>query len=386
MVTASYVSAEMQALDASAQDAGVLIINEVGLDPGIDHMSAMKMINEATQDGKGRVKRFSSLCGGLPAPEAAGSSPLGYKFSWSPKGVLLAARNSSRWREDGKIHEVQGSDLLAHASPLILNNAFSFDVLPNRDSTVFAELYQLAEAPTFFRGTLRYRGFCDRMLALSRVGLLEPGPVDHLRGVPSGISLRQWLAALVGASNPEQLEAVISKNLCDDVQKVGLEFMSWMGLLSEAPMPAGVRVDSPIDVTTALLNREEMSYTEGERDMVAMYHELDVERPDGSVERHTATLIQYAEPHGATAMARTVGLTAAICAQLVLDGPKNFGCGVQRPLTRTWYEPVLQCLEGEGIKMDERMHLVSAARQNTAAGAGGTTSTSSTAPMLLSKF
>jgi saccharopine dehydrogenase-like NADP-dependent oxidoreductase len=198
MVTASYVSPEMESLDAEARAAGALIINEVGLDPGIDHMSAMQMIDAAKARG-GCVMSFSSLCGGLPAPEVAGSNPIGYKFSWSPKGVLLAARNASRFKDAGKLREIPGPDLLASAKPLMLNNAFSFDVLPNRDCTVFADLYGLSDAPTFFRGTFRYHGFCSRMLALARLGLLEPGPVPSLMASRDARwSCRDWLAQVLG--------------------------------------------------------------------------------------------------------------------------------------------------------------------------------------------
>jgi len=369
MVTASYVSEEMQSLDADARDAGVLIINEVGLDPGIDHMSAMQMIHQATAGADTKVLRFSSLCGGLPAPEAAGSSPLGYKFSWSPKGVLSAARNAARWRQDGQLQEIAGSNLLANSKPLTLNNALAFDVLPNRDSTAFAELYGLSHAPTFFRGTLRYRGFCDRMLAVARLGLLEPGPIATLGPLTSSGQQpmrRQWFAALLGLPSDDvaSLRKALQERLCSgglskEQVEVGEEFVGWLGLLSDTPLPASATpLDSPIDVTMALLKREEMSYLPGERDMVAMYHELVVERANGAVERRTATLIEYAEPNGATAMSRTVGLTSAIVAQLVLDNAAPFGTGVQRPLRKEWYEPVLQHLDGEGIRMDERTELL----------------------------
>ncbi|CAE7789442.1 lys9, partial [Symbiodinium microadriaticum] len=119
------------------------------------------------------IIRFASLCGGLPAPEVAGTNPIGYKFSWSPRGVLVASQNAARWKEDGKLREVAGVDLLAQAKPIIINNSFALDVLPNRDSTLFAELYGLEDIPTFFRGTLRplhcelvLRYSCDESLRL----------------------------------------------------------------------------------------------------------------------------------------------------------------------------------------------------------------------------
>jgi hypothetical protein len=139
----------------------------------------------------------------------------------------------------------------------------------------------------------------------------------------------------------------------------GVEFVAWLGLFDEKPLPVDTKLDSPLDVTAQLLQRSEMAYKPGERDMVAMLHELDVERHDGQVERHVATLIEYGESRGASAMARTVGLTAAICAQLVLDAPTgHFGAGVQRPLRPEWYEPVLAQLGEEGIHLDERVELL----------------------------
>jgi len=366
MVTASYVSPQMQELDAEARAAGVLIINEVGLDPGIDHMSAMKMIDEAKAAGK-KVLKFSSLCGGLPAPEAAGSSPIGYKFSWSPKGVLSAAKNPARWCEDGEMREIPGDALLASAAPLLLNNAFAFEVLPNRDSTTFADLYGLPDAPSFFRGTLRYRGFSEKMLALAKLGCLQAGPVPQLaaaRDSKMPWTLRKWLGQLLGlkgelAIEEETVHQALRARLGDGAS-AGFDFVSWLGLTSDTLLPSGVAADSPIDVTAQLMQRAENSYAPRERDMVVMQHELVVQPRDAEapLEKHVATLVEYGEPLGDTAMARTVGLTCAICCQLILDNPSSFGVGVQRPLQKEWYEPVLQKLAAEGISMEEKSEVL----------------------------
>ncbi|CAE8595750.1 unnamed protein product [Polarella glacialis] len=363
LITASYVSPEMQSLHDAAQEAGVLLLNEVGLDPGIDHLSAMRMIDSAKAAGS-KIIRFSSLCGGLPAPEAAGSNPIGYKFSWSPRGVLTASRNPARFMEDGVLQEIPGENLLASGRPLTINNAFALDVLPNRDSTQFAELYGLADAPTFFRGTLRYRGFCNRMLALAKLGLLDLGPLPALQSS----SRRRWLAELLGAGaagpgaaealaeQPAGLIAALRARLAagPDAED-GLDFVCWLRLLEDEDLPSGVPVDRPVDVTARLLQRPETAFQPGERDMVIMRHEIDVQRTDGQFERHVSTLIEYGEPHGTTAMAKTVGLTTGICAQLVLDDPARFGAGVQRPLRPQWYEPVLPLLEAEGIRLSEHV-------------------------------
>jgi len=358
MVTASYVSPEMTALNEEAEKAGVLILNEVGLDPGIDHLSAMSMIDTARNTGC-EILRFASLCGGLPSPEAAGSNPIGYKFSWSPRGVLVASRNSARFKEDGLLREIRGEDLLAQGKPVTINNAFALDVLPNRDSTMFAELYGLADIPTFFRGTLRFRGYCERMLALARLGLLELGPIP---GLPEG-SRRDWLAAAMFGGNTEaaaqrdsSLSAMVRQRLDETGSnpEVGLDFLAWLGLLQDSPLPAGVPVDRPLDVVAQLLQRPETRFAPGERDLVIMRHELDLRRGDGAMERQISTLIQYGEPHE-TAMAKTVGVTAAICAKLILEDPKRFGAGVQRPLRKEWYQPVLPMLEAEGIYLQEQV-------------------------------
>jgi len=316
------------------------------------------MIDTAKAKG-GKIVRFASLCGGLPAPEVAGSNPIGYKFSWSPKGVLQAARNSSRYMESGKLVEVAGPDLLASSKPLMMNNAFAFEVLPNRDSTAFATLYGCADTPSFFRGTLRYQGFCSRMLAIARLGLLEPGPVANLKKAAKETSCKQWLAQYLGAkADDKALQSAISSRLGDKVAE-GLGFLAWLGLTGDGPLPAAAVVDSPLDVVSLLLRRTETEYAPGERDMVVMQHELVVQpKGNGPCEKHTATLVDYGIPKGDTSMSRTVGITAAICAQLVLDGPSAFGVGIQRPLTKAWYDPVLSNLEAEGISLQEKMELI----------------------------
>uniref|UniRef100_A0A0G4H8G7 Alanine dehydrogenase/pyridine nucleotide transhydrogenase N-terminal domain-containing protein n=1 Tax=Chromera velia CCMP2878 TaxID=1169474 RepID=A0A0G4H8G7_9ALVE len=175
LVTASYVSEEMEKMDEEAKSLGLTFLNEVGLDPGIDHMSAIEILQRERQRG-GRVVAFRSVCGGLPAPEDA-NNPLGYKFSWSPMGVLRASGADAKWEENGKIVEVPGGDLLAAARPFRLNAAMTLEELPNRDSTKYAELYGIEEdsPQTVFRGTLRYPGWSLLMWACREIGLFGGG-------------------------------------------------------------------------------------------------------------------------------------------------------------------------------------------------------------------
>ncbi|RDB15379.1 Saccharopine dehydrogenase [NADP(+), L-glutamate-forming] [Hypsizygus marmoreus] len=155
VVTTSYVSPAMRELDAAAKEAGIVVMNEIGLDPGIDHLYAVKTIDEVHAKG-GKIKQFLSYCGGLPAPECSGN-PLGYKFSWSSRGVLLALLNSASYLSSGARLDIPGTELMGYAKPYFISPAFAFVAYPNRDSVPFKEYYNIPEAETVVRGTLRYQ-------------------------------------------------------------------------------------------------------------------------------------------------------------------------------------------------------------------------------------
>lgn len=436
MVTASYVSPDMRALHDDASRAGVTILNEAGLDPGIDHMSAMKLIDDARAAG-GVITRFSSVCGGLPAPEAA-NNPLGYKFSWSPRGALVAMRNTAKYMHDGHVIDVPGDALLATAQPFRVNPAFCLECLPNRDSLPYAEKYGIAgpQLRGMFRGTLRYAGFAASMHTLAALGFTG---VD-LASVPRGVTLRELLALAVNmtsasASDDDLFDAVVSRAAASaeaaitayiaSVASVSAstaaaakatatvssnmalqggafrrgelrKFLEWAGFFSPmlAPLRGGDAGDGitnpkleeviaaeraagaqsavtnithvPIDTLVALLTgKAEMAFGPGERDMALMQHEVEVTYADGSRKQHTSTLIEYAKD-GRTAMARTVGLTTAIGAQLILDGAvpnvSGHGHGVCVPVTRDWYAPILDALAEEGIAMTETSKVLAPAK------------------------
>jgi alpha-aminoadipic semialdehyde synthase len=173
MVTSSYESNELRELEAEMKKAGIISLNEVGLDPGLDHMSAMKLIDDIHNRG-GKVISFSSVCGGLPAPEVAQNNPFGYKFSWSPRGVLRASSAPARYCEDDRVVDVPGHQLLDQARPFAAAwPELQLEVLPNRDSTKYSEIYGIPNARTMFRGTLRYRGFSRLLSTLRNMGLLD---------------------------------------------------------------------------------------------------------------------------------------------------------------------------------------------------------------------
>lgn len=178
VVTTSYVSPAMLELEAEAKEAGITVMNEIGLDPGIDHLYAVKTIDGVHKEG-GKVTSFLSYCGGLPAPEAS-DNPLGYKFSWSSRGVLLGLTNTAKYYKDGKVEEVAGPELMGTAQPYFIYPGFAFVAYPNRDSTTYRERYNIPEARTVIRGTLRYQGFPEFIRVLVDMGFLSEEKYDFL--------------------------------------------------------------------------------------------------------------------------------------------------------------------------------------------------------------
>jgi len=192
VVTTSYVNPFMRELDQQAKDAGITVMNEVGLDPGIDHFYALKMINDIHAKG-GKIDSFLSYCGGLPAPEAS-NNPLGYKFSWSPRGVLLALRSTAKFLENGQVVTIEGKDLMKSAKPIFTYPAFAVEGYPNRDSTPFVGYYNIPEAHTCVRGTLRYQGNPKFMQAIVECGFLDETTRDFLA---PGSPATTWVGVLL---------------------------------------------------------------------------------------------------------------------------------------------------------------------------------------------
>jgi saccharopine dehydrogenase (NADP+, L-glutamate forming) len=168
----------MMELDAQAKEAGITVMNEIGVDPGVDHLSAVLTIDEVHKAG-GKILSFKSYCGGLPAPECS-DNPLGYKFSWSSRGVLLALRNQAAFYQDGEVKSVEGPELMAEAKPYFIYPGYAFVAYPNRDSTPYKERYNIPECQTIIRGTLRYQGFPEYIKCLVDIGFLSEDPKDFL--------------------------------------------------------------------------------------------------------------------------------------------------------------------------------------------------------------
>ncbi|OJJ74248.1 hypothetical protein ASPBRDRAFT_39361 [Aspergillus brasiliensis CBS 101740] len=328
VVTTSYISPALWALDEKAKSAGVTVLNEIGLDPGIDHLYAVKTIDEVHRAG-GQIRSFTSWCGALPAPENA-DNPLGYKFSWSPRGGLLALLNSAQWYRDGELATVEGKDLMAVAKPQSIVEGFDNLVgYPNRDAVGFRNFYRIPEADTVFRGTLRYAGFPEIIRALMAIGYFSQEETSTLSVTvsSSGITWLQLTAQLLGLSvesSEDTVQDAVAKRVSsflstEEVSRV-ISGLRWIGLF-DASTPVDGR-GTPLDTLCAVLERR-MAYEPGERDMIILQHAFDIEYADGSKEKRTSTLVEYGEPTAPgsrSAMAKLVGLPCAVGVLAVLEG------------------------------------------------------------------
>ncbi|BGP35159.1 hypothetical protein JCM10296v2_006989 [Rhodotorula toruloides] len=359
LVTASYVSPAMAALHESAKDAGIVLLNELGLDPGIDHITAMRLIHEAKETGN-KIKSFVSFCGGLPAPEIS-NVPLGYKFSWSPRGVLTAAVNSASFRLSGRNISIPGPDLLRLNFPQVpLIRGFAFEGVANRDSLAYLPQYGLdKDLPTILRGTLRYAGFSKIADAFKKVGLFDTetldAPIERWTDLVPVCLRKQGVSLDSSAGLQSALEQVLgsdvllAEEVLQELQALSLIEGPDSSLTSDLP-PLLSAPAAPIDLlSTILANR--LAYKPGERDAVVLAHEVTTESADGQVELFTSSLVQYGDEK-ASAMALTVGVPIALGALLYLDG-KIDQRGVVSPASDEVWRPMLAALQDAGIRFVE---------------------------------
>ncbi|CAG5131011.1 unnamed protein product [Candidula unifasciata] len=341
MVTASYISPDMRELHKAAKDAGITIMNEIGVDPGIDHMLAMQCFDEVHRAG-GKVTSYVCYCGGIPAPENSGT-PLRYKFSWFPKGVLMNVMSAARYLKDGKVVEIPGKGgLLDAVEDLTFLPGLNLEGFPNRDSTIYGKEYGIESARTILRGTIRYKGFTEGVRGLIALGLFETDQHSQLH--PSGpvITWKEFMCSKFNRSGDileDTLKDLILEKLGGD--QFRLESIVGLGLINNDPID---KRGSPIDTLSNYLAKR-LAYGTNERDMVLMRHDVEIVWGDGRKEQRSIDMINYGDLGGFSAMAKTVGLPTAIAARMILN--------VCAPLAMETYQPILQRLKKEGIYATE---------------------------------
>ncbi len=341
MVSTSYVKSEMQALDAQAKEAGVILLNEIGVDPGIDHMSAMDVVHQIEAKG-GKLLSFTSNTGGLPAPEA-NDNPFNYKFSWAPRGVVLAGKNPAKFLKDGTVVDVPGPELFSYHWPCDIKGFGELEVYPNRDSMPYIETYGIPTVTSMFRGTLRYPGWCDTLKKIVDLDFLDETERDDI----VGLTYAGLLARLI-ASDGADLKSDLAAFLGIASDSDPITRMEWLGLLSDEAIPAAD--NTYLDVLASRMLAT-MEYAPGERDMLVMQHEFVAEYDDRT-EKITSTMIDYGIPGGDSSMSRLVGLPAAVASRMILQGEINL-TGVHVPMIVEIYKPVLAELATMGISFQE---------------------------------
>jgi saccharopine dehydrogenase (NADP+, L-glutamate forming) len=347
MVTTSYVKPEMKALDQEAKDAGIIILNELGLDPGIDHMSAMRIIDHIHGKG-GKVEEFYSICGALPSPEIADDNPFRYKFSWSPKGVVLAGNNDGRYLRHGKETYIPTEDLFKNPLSVDFPKVGKLDIYPNRDSMPYIELYGIPETKTMMRGTFRYPGWCESMDAMKALKLITNDTYDF-----TGKTYAGMVAMLNGIDDTTNIKQKTADLLNIDVDSHAMKAMEWLGIFADEPMNR--QNDTPFEVVSDLMI-DKMMIGEDERDMVAMQHVFLASYPDGKKEVIKSSMLDFGTQVTDTAIARTVALPAAVGVEMILKDQIKVK-GVYIPVIPDIYNPILDALETMDIRMHEEYGL-----------------------------
>ena len=347
MVTTSYISAEMQALDDEAKKVGITILNEVGEDPGIDHMGAMQMISQVKKEG-GKIISFESYGSGIPSFEH-NNNPYGYKFSWSPRGLLKAAQTPAVYVKNGHKIKVSAEDLFDSSWLVDIAGLGTFETYPNRDATNYIKDYGLEGINDFYRGLLRHPGYCNSIQSLKDLNLLNDEESHHLRGM----TYRQFTESLINAEEEPDIRQAVADKLNMKVSSDIIKQIQWLGLFEDAQIPISKGTNA--DVLLGLMQKK-MSYEDYEKDMIIVHNEAIVEF-DNRLEKRIMTMKAEGRPFGYSAMSRAVSLPAAIASRLILEGAIR-SKGVLKPITEEIYKPVLAELIENGYKFELKMQVV----------------------------
>lgn len=349
LVNASYLTNELTQLDQAVREKGLTFMGEMGLDPGIDHMSAMQKIHEIREKG-GKLLGFRSFTGGLVAPESD-DNPWHYKFTWNPRNVVLAGQGTARYLEDGKIKYLPYSRLFKRHWTIQVHGIGEYEVYANRDSLPYRELYALQHIKTLLRGTIRARGFCDAWDALVQIGLTDSA---HRLSDATGWTYADWLESFTPGNGSSSLREKIAQMLqlapnADPIQK-----MDWLGLFGNAPIAQPDPPTSAMVLEDLLLKKWQLKPTD--KDMIIMQHEFTFEL-EGRMRKLSSSLVMKGTDEHHTAMAKLVGLPLGIFARLLLEG-KVQAPGVHIPVMKSVYEPVLAELASHGVVFDDREELL----------------------------
>ena len=344
LITPSYISSEMKALTEKAQAAGVIIMNEIGVDPGIDHMSAMQIIHKIQESG-GKMVSFKSFCGGLIAPDSD-TNLWHYKFTWSPRNVVLAGQGGiAAFIQNNEYKYIPYSQLFKRTERFTIGEYGEFEGYANRDSLAYKETYGLNNVKTIYRGTLRRPNFCDGWNIFIELGMTD----DSYKLLASEkMTPRKFVNSFLPYHTTRPVEQKFKDFLGEHRLYLYDQFES-LGLFDDSD-EIGAGVTSPAQLLEMFLVKK-LSLSPGDKDMIVMYHEFEYHL-NGKNKRIISSMINIGEDESHTSMAKTVGLPVAMMAKLILNG--NFTKpGIHLPVDKEVYEPILNELKSFGISFHE---------------------------------
>ena len=343
LVTASYVSDEVADLDEIAKQAGVLLLNEIGLDPGIDHMSAMQIIDEIKEKG-GKLTSFRSFCGGLVHPDYD-NNPWNYKFTWNPRNVVLAGQGTSQYIKQGKYKYIPYTKLFERTENMSILDAGEFEGYANRDSLSYRSSYGLDKIPTLFRGTLRRTGFCKSWNMFVQLGMTDD---TYVVENSENLTNREFINLFFPYNTELSVEEKFCSYLKISQDSDEFEKAKWLGMFSENIV--GIEKATPAKVLQKILE-EKWTLSAEDKDMIVMQHQFEYTL-NGEDKKLNSSLLVFGDNQRDTSMAKTVGLPVAIATKLILTGEIK-STGVRIPTSKDIYIPVLKELTENGINFVE---------------------------------
>lgn len=343
MLTASYVSEEIKKLDTALKENNLLFINELGVDPGIDHMSAMKIIDEIRAKG-GIIRSFKSRTGGLVAPEFD-NNPWNYKFTWNPRNVVLAGQGTSMFIRNGSYKYIPYHKLFSRLETTTIQDVGEFEIYPNRDSLKYRHTYDLCDLPTMVRGTMRRPGFCEAWDVFVQLGITDDSftleDSEHM-------TYRQFINSFLKYDPITPVEEKLPKYVNIDPNGAIMKKIEWLGLFEDEPI--GLKEATPAQILQKKLE-EKWGLDPQDKDMIVMEHVLEWELNNRKYETRSSLVVRGINQEE-TAMSITVGTPVAIATKLILNGTIK-RTGVQIPVKPDMYLPILEELEQLGIRFIE---------------------------------
>ncbi len=345
MVTASYISPELKALHEEAKEKGILILNEIGLDPGLDHMSAMHII-DIIKDKGGEIHSFKSSTGGLVAPKYD-NNPWNYKFTWNPRNVILAGQGVAQYIDFGMYKHIPYHKLFTRIRRIHFDSVGEFEVYPNRDSLKYRGIYGLDDVPTMIRGTIRKPGFSKTWNLLVQLGLTDD---TFIVENSENLTNRDFVNTFLKYHKTRTVEEKLALYLGIDDDSFDMYKLRWLGLFERKKI--GLKNATPAKILQQILE-EKLSLDEGDKDMIVMQHEFVYKYDNENTKKITSSLVVEGRDDIHTAMAMTVGLPLGIATKLILQERIPL-TGVEIPISKLIYEPVLEELKRYDIKFIDK--------------------------------